>query len=53
MQDSPWHDECATNPLRGAPGAEAPTELTSEQLRWVAGGLNPQPLPPGRAPRFD
>jgi hypothetical protein len=27
-------------------------ELTLEEAEMVSGGLNPQPLPPGRAPVF-
>ena len=33
----------------GAPTkATRPVQLTEAELRAVAGGLNPQPLPPGR-----
>jgi hypothetical protein len=30
----------------------APVELTAAQLQAAAGGLNPQPLPPGRYQEF-
>ena len=29
---------------------EKAKELTEEELKEVSGGLNPQPLPPGRRP---
>jgi hypothetical protein len=31
---------------------DAPRELSPAELDAVSGGLNPQPLPPGRAPVF-
>jgi hypothetical protein len=53
MQDLPWHEVLVTTPLRDPARPAAPIELTTEELGWVAGGLNPQPLPPGIVGRFD
>jgi hypothetical protein len=37
----------STIPAKSVPDdVSAPTELTGAQLTLVAGGLNPQPLPP-------
>lgn len=35
--------------LRTKTGGQTSSELSASELERVAGGLNPQPLPPGRA----
>jgi hypothetical protein len=35
--------------LKAAEASEIETELTDDQLAKIAGGLNPQPLPPSPA----
>jgi hypothetical protein len=44
----PTHDQDAPTPVE-----TAPVELDEASIAAVAGGLNPQPLPPGRAMRLD
>jgi hypothetical protein len=43
-----YQDTKSTDPRNPSPWEDEEGQLSDEQLDEVAGGLNPQPIPPGR-----